>query len=66
MVEVTAASPVPICTRENLYGVLGFRELLTRHATDIASPDIAKTGGLISSLRRADTAPHSAESARHG
>ena len=45
MVEVTAASPVPICTGENLYGVHGFRELLTRHGTDIASPVQAVAAG---------------------
>ena len=56
MAEVTAASPVPICTGENLYGVHGFRELLTRHGTDIASPDIAKTGGLAQGRRIADLA----------
>jgi L-alanine-DL-glutamate epimerase-like enolase superfamily enzyme len=56
MVAVTAASPVPICTGENLYGVHGFRELLTRHGTDIASPDIAKTGGLAQGRRIADLA----------
>ena len=56
MVDVTAASPVPICTGENLYGVHGFRELLTGHCTDIASPDIAKTGGLAQGRRIADLA----------
>ena len=34
----------------------GFRELLTRHGTDIASPDIAKTGGLAQGRRIADLA----------
>lgn len=56
MAEVTAASPVPICTGENLYGVHGFRELLTRYGTGIASPYIAKTGGLAHRRRIADLA----------
>ena len=56
MAAVTASSPVPICTGENLYGVHGFRELIQRHGTDIASPDIAKTGGLSQGRRIAELA----------
>jgi len=56
MAEATAASPAPICTGGNLYGVHGFREMLTRHGTHIASPDIAKIGGLAQGRRIADLA----------
>ncbi|MCY4373597.1 MAG: mandelate racemase/muconate lactonizing enzyme family protein, partial [Spirochaetaceae bacterium] len=68
MVEVTAASPVPICTGENLYGVHGFRELLTRHGTDIASPDLAKTGGRATGRgnHQRDAASASGKGAHHG
>ena len=70
MRKVTARSPVPICTGENLYLKYGFKELIENQATDIVSPDIPKVGG-ISEFKRiaemADTyfmpvAPHNVSS----
>ena len=56
MSAFTHHSPIPVCTGENLYGVFGFRQLLEGHATDIASPDVAKTGGLSQGRRIAQLA----------
>lgn len=46
MARVTAASPVPICTGENLYTREGFRELIEKQAADVVEPDAAKFGGI--------------------
>ncbi len=44
--QVKEASPVPICTGENLYTAHQFRELIVKQACDIVAPDIPKVGGL--------------------
>jgi galactonate dehydratase len=44
--EVKRASPVPLCSGENLYLRWGFRDLLEQQAVDYIMPDIPKCGGL--------------------
>ncbi len=44
--EVKRASPVPLCSGENLYLRWGFRDLLEQQAVDFIMPDIPKCGGL--------------------
>jgi L-alanine-DL-glutamate epimerase-like enolase superfamily enzyme len=46
MREVKRASPVPLCSGENLYLRWGFRDLLEQQAVDYIMPDIPKCGGL--------------------
>ena len=55
-VKLTAASPVPILTGENLYRVQGFRPFIENNAVHLVQIDIPKSGGLIESKKIADLA----------
>jgi len=54
--KLTAASPVPILTGENLYRVQGFRPFIENNAVHLVQIDIPKSGGLIESKKIADLA----------
>jgi L-alanine-DL-glutamate epimerase-like enolase superfamily enzyme len=56
MALVTRASPVPICTGENLYTRHDFRKLFEVHGCDAVHIDIPKSGGLLESKRISDLA----------
>ena len=55
-VHLRSASPVPICTGENLYTRHEFRPFIEEHGTDIVQIDIPKSGGLLETKRIADMA----------
>jgi L-alanine-DL-glutamate epimerase-like enolase superfamily enzyme len=55
-VTLTANSPVPICTGENLYSRHEFRPFIEQHGTDVVHIDIPKGGGLMEAKRIADMA----------
>jgi len=54
--RLTAASPVPIATGENLYTRHGFRPFIEKQACDIVQPDAQKCGGLLEMKKIADWA----------
>ncbi|AWT59470.1 MAG: D-galactonate dehydratase [Candidatus Moanabacter tarae] len=56
MAMVTRSTSLPICTGENFYTAHGFRELIEKQASDIISPDLAKSGGLLEGRKIADLA----------
>jgi L-alanine-DL-glutamate epimerase-like enolase superfamily enzyme len=55
-VKLTAASPVPILTGENLYRVQGFQPFIQNDAVHLVQIDIPKSGGLLESKKIADLA----------
>jgi len=55
-VKLTAASPVPILTGENLYRVKGFQPFIQNNAIHLVQIDIPKSGGLLESKKIADLA----------
>lgn len=55
-VKLTAASPVPILTGENLYRRDGFKDFIIKGGCHIIQPDIPKAGGLLESKKIADLA----------
>ena len=54
--KLTAESPVPILTGENLYLRRGFLPFILNSACHILQPDIPKAGGLLESKKIADLA----------
>jgi len=54
--RLTASSPVPIATGENLYTRHQFRPFIEKQACDIVQPDAQKCGGLLEMKRIADWA----------
>ena len=54
--KLTAASPVPILTGENLYRVKGFQPFIQNNAVHLVQIDIPKSGGLLESKKIADLA----------
>jgi len=54
--KLTAASPVPILTGENLYKREGFRPFILNQGCHIIQIDIPKSGGLLESKKIADFA----------
>lgn len=56
LVQVRAASPVPICAGENVYTRFGLYDLIRRGAVDVVMPDLAKSGGVMEGLRIAGLA----------
>jgi L-alanine-DL-glutamate epimerase-like enolase superfamily enzyme len=54
--RLTANSPVPIATGENLYTRFGFRPFIEKQACDIVQPDAQKCGGLLEMKKIADWA----------
>ena len=56
MAMVTRSTSLPICTGENFYTAHGFRDLIEKQASDIISPDLAKSGGLLEGRKIADLA----------
>ena len=55
-VRLTAESPVPICTGENLARRHGFKDFIGRGGCDIVQLDVRNTGGLLESKKIADLA----------
>jgi L-alanine-DL-glutamate epimerase-like enolase superfamily enzyme len=55
-VKLTAESPVPILTGENLYRVKGFQPFIQNIGVDLVQIDIPKSGGLLESKKIADLA----------
>ena len=55
-VELTRASPVPICTGEDLYSKHEFRPFIENHGLNVAHPDVPKAGGLLETTRIAEMA----------
>lgn len=56
MALVRRASPVPVCTGENLYGFAGFEKLIELQGCDGVHIDIPKSGGLLEAKRISDFA----------
>jgi L-alanine-DL-glutamate epimerase-like enolase superfamily enzyme len=54
--RLVAASPVPICTGENLERRAGFNDFLINQALDILNPDLRNSGGFLETKRIADMA----------
>ena len=54
--RLTAASPIPIATGENLFTRQTFRPYIEQQACDIIQPDTQKCGGLLETKRIADWA----------
>lgn len=54
--RLVAASPVPICTGENLSRRQGFRDFIVNAGCDILHPDLRNTGGFLETKRIADMA----------
>lgn len=54
--RLTAASPIPIATGENLYTRESFRPFIEKQGCDIVQPDVQKCGGLLEAKRIADWA----------
>ena len=54
--KLTAESPVPILTGENLYLNRGFMPFIVNSGCHIVQPDIPKAGGLLQSKKIADLA----------
>lgn len=44
LLQVKEASPIPICSAENLFGMRGYKPFFDRHAMDIAMIDISWNG----------------------
>ncbi len=55
-VRLTAASPVPILTGENLYARHGFQPFITQGGCHLVQIDIPKAGGLLEAKKIADMA----------
>ena len=51
-----AASPVPICTGENLARRQGFKDFIIHQGCDILHPDLRNSGGFLETKRIADMA----------
>jgi gluconate/galactonate dehydratase len=56
LAAVARNSPVPIATGENTYLLDGFERLIEHESAHILTPDIQKAGGLLESVRIADSA----------
>lgn len=54
--RLTEASPVPICTGENLSRRQGFHPFIVNSACDILHPDLRNSGGFLETKRVADFA----------
>ena len=54
--QLTASSPVPILTGENLYMRQGFRPFIANQGANIVQIDIPKAGGLLEAKKIADLA----------
>jgi L-alanine-DL-glutamate epimerase-like enolase superfamily enzyme len=54
--RLTEASPVPICTGENLSRRQGFHPFIVNSACDILHPDLRNSGGFLETKRVADLA----------
>ncbi len=54
--RLVAASPVPICTGENLERRAGFNDFIINQALDILNPDLRNSGGFLETKRIADMA----------
>lgn len=55
-VKLTAESPVPILTGENLYRVQGFEPFIEHNGVHLVQVDIPKSGGLLETKKIADLA----------
>ncbi len=49
--RVKAAVDTPIAAGENEYGLIGFKEMITRSVVDIVQPSVCKTGGILESKK---------------
>ena len=56
LAQITSATSTIICTGENQYTRFEFIELLSRGATQIIMPDLAKAGGIMEGKRIAELA----------
>ena len=54
--RLTASSPVPICTGENLWRRQEFANFIVRQGCDILHPDLRNSGGFLENKRIADLA----------
>jgi L-alanine-DL-glutamate epimerase-like enolase superfamily enzyme len=54
--RLTASSPVPICTGENLWRRHEFADFIVRQGCDILHPDLRNSGGFLENKRTADMA----------
>jgi len=54
--RLTASSPVPICTGENLWRRQEFADFIVRQGCDILHPDLRNSGGFLENKRIADLA----------
>jgi L-alanine-DL-glutamate epimerase-like enolase superfamily enzyme len=54
--RLTASSPVPICTGENLARRQGFKDFIINSGCDILHPDLRNSGGFLETKRIADLA----------
>jgi L-alanine-DL-glutamate epimerase-like enolase superfamily enzyme len=54
--RLTASSPVPICTGENLGRRQAFKDFVINQGCDILHPDLRNTGGFLEAKRIADLA----------
>jgi len=54
--QLTASSPIPVLTGENLYTRQGFRPFIVNHGANIVQIDIPKAGGLLEARKISDLA----------
>ena len=54
--RLTASSPVPICTGENLWRRQEFADFIIKQGCDILHPDLRNSGGFLENKRIADMA----------
>ena len=54
--RLTASSPVPICTGENLWRRQEFADFMVNQGCDIFHPDLRNSGGFLENKRIADMA----------
>ena len=54
--RITACSPVPICTGENLWRRHEFADFIVQQGCDILHPDLRNSGGFLENKRIADMA----------
>ncbi|MFP5248681.1 MAG: mandelate racemase/muconate lactonizing enzyme family protein, partial [Acidobacteriota bacterium] len=54
--QITAASPTPIMTGEDIYRLEDFEKLCREHAVDKIHPDLATSGGILQTHRIGDMA----------
>ena len=51
MAEIAAALPVPLAAGEYHYGLMPFREMLSRRAIDVAMVDMFRSGGITGFMK---------------